>query len=114
MSIQSDNDKNVTSFQGGRMKNYYEFWKTITYDKEVLTIVRGMQIPIQELPLNQKIPHQIPFNKKETEMIDIEIQKMLNKEIIIPVSNKPQKGEFISTIFSRPKKTGGVKNYPQS
>ena len=65
-SIQLDNEKNLISFQGGRMKNYLEVWKTITYDKDVLTVIRGTQIPLRYLPLRQKIPHQIPFNRKET------------------------------------------------
>ena len=38
-----------------------------------------------------------------------ELSKMIFKCIIVPVSYKQEKGEFISSIFIRPKKDRGVR-----
>ena len=35
--------------------------------------------------------------------------KMSDKGVVIPVSNEPEPGEFISPIFCRPKKSGGLR-----
>ena len=109
VQIKLKNDSSLASFQCGRIRHFQNFWKEITYDKEVLDKVGGMKIPIKEFIPKRKFPYQIPFNKEEKTILNVEIQKMLEKGIIIPVSNELEEGEFISTVFSRPKKSGGVR-----
>lgn len=109
MSIKQLNELSLASFRGGRISDYTQFWKTITFDREVLSIVSGMKIPLMDSNIERQSCRQIPFNISEKELINVEIQKMLKKGVIIPVSNKPEPGEFISPIFCRPKKSGGVR-----
>ena len=109
MPIKNLNESSLASFHGGRFKDFQIFWKTITYDREVLTIVGGMKIPLVNSDIERTNCHQIVFNSSEKELMDLEIQKMSDKGVIIPVSNEPEPGKFISPIFCRPKKSGGLR-----
>ena len=53
------------------------------------------------------IPKQLSFCKKEEEIIDAELHKLLKKQVIEPAMHCP--GEFISPIFIRPKKDGSYR-----
>ncbi|MCG7878916.1 MAG: reverse transcriptase domain-containing protein, partial [Candidatus Thiodiazotropha endolucinida] len=55
------------------------------------------------MPKQTKLPFQ-KFNRQEEEIIDKEIQKLLEMEVISEVSYT--EGQFISPIFTRPKKDG--------
>ena len=50
-------------------------------------------------------PKEINFTRQEQEVIDVEIDKLLIKAVISETSHC--RGEYISTIFVRPKKDGG-------
>ena len=50
------------------------------------------------------MPKQISFNKFEKEVIDLEISKLIKKGVVQESQHEP--GEFINTIFVRPKKDG--------
>ena len=50
-------------------------------------------------------PKEINFTQQEQEVIDMEIDKLLIKGVISETTHCP--GEYISTIFVRPKKDGG-------
>ena len=61
-------------------------------------------------PVNQiKLPRPIHFNAREQSVIDSEINSMIVQGIIAPTSNAHEPGEFISNIFFRPKKDGGIR-----
>ena len=105
--IKEINDQSIASFQGGRLKFFQQFWKTITYDKWVLNAISGITIPCAG-PLPDKQPHQINFNNEEKIQIQKEIDEMLVKKIIEPVKTSTD-DEFVSPIFSRPKKSGNVR-----
>ena len=49
-------------------------------------------------------PKEINFTRQDQEVIDVEIDKLLIKGVI---SETTYRGEYISTIFVRPKKDGG-------
>ena len=51
-------------------------------------------------------PKKINFTRQEPEVIDMEIDKLLMKGVISETTHC--RGEYISTIFVRPKKDGGV------
>ena len=61
-------------------------------------------------PVNQiRLPRPIHFNAREQSVIDSEINSMIVQGIIAPTSNAHEPGEFISNIFFRPKKDGGIR-----
>ena len=51
-------------------------------------------------------PKEINFTQQEQEVIDMEIDKLLIKGVISETTHCP--GEYISTIFVRPKKDGVI------
>lgn len=55
-------------------------------------------------PVQNNILNQCSFNKKEISAFNAEIQKLLNKRVI--VESEYENKQFISPIFLRPKKDG--------
>ena len=94
-----------TKFQAGQLRNFLPQWKTVTTDPTILQFVSGVKIEFQNnsLPTQQ---HKRPsvFNTKQHAFVKAEIDKLLAKGGIIPAAQ--EMGEFISTIFLRPKKDG--------
>ena len=70
-----------TKFQAGQLRNFLPQWKTVTTDPKQFSAQRPSV-----------------FNTKQ----HAEIDKLLAKGVIIPAAQ--DMGEFISTIFLRPKK----------
>ena len=93
---------------GGRLKQFTSQWQCITSDPFILNSVKNYKIefdngePMQFMP-----PKEINFTKPEQEVIDNEIDKLLTKGVISETTHCP--GEYISTIFIRPKKDGGFR-----
>ena len=52
-------------------------------------------------------PREIRFNKHEEQVIDLEISKLLKNQVIVETSHSP--GEYLSTVFVRPKKDGSFR-----
>ena len=90
------------AFKAGVIKNHIHKWKEITSDKNILQMVQGSKIEFIDniLPVQTKLPNSFIYDSKQKSIIDAEIEKLLQKEVIIPVPHC--KGEFISTIFLRP------------
>ena len=66
-------------------------------------ITNGLKLDLKELP-TQNSRSSYPLSSKENEVISVEIEKLLKKSVI--VYSTPEKGEFISGIFTRDKKDG--------
>ena len=69
--------------------------------------VLGICIPFLEIPQQAIIPPQIKSSVSEHDSITAEINKYLKLGIITEAQHSD--GEFISQIFPRPKKSGGVR-----
>lgn len=68
--------------------------------------IRGLKLEfIDQLPpIQYHPPHQIQFSPAEMADVDTEIGKLLKKGVLVESSHEI--GEFICTIFTRPKKDG--------
>ena len=92
-------------FKAGRIQYYLNEWETISSDCNILDIVKGCQIEFKSNTLNQmKHSKEIKFSNVETGFIDTEIKRLLEKGVIVPSCHET--GEFLSTIFVRPKPDG--------
>lgn len=91
----------------GRLRFFLDFWKTITNDKFILNVIEGLEIPFESLPIQLTFPPEIRCSAVEKQSIDQEVIKFVNKGIVCKVS--PCEGQYISQIFPRPKKSGGVR-----
>ena len=81
-------------------------WSTITSDNIILNIVSGYKIEFSELPIQYNF-RETKLCFKEAIVLDNELEKLLKKGVVEVATHS--EGEFISTIFLRPKKTGGYR-----
>ena len=94
-----------TSFQAGKLKHFSPQWQTITTDPSILQIVTGVKIEfINSVAPTQHYGRPSVFNAHQHSIVKEEIDKLLAKRVIIPAAQET--GEFVSTIFLRPKKDG--------
>ena len=91
-------------FQAGRIQCYLLNWGKLTTDPHILNMVKGCKIDFDQLPHQRQPPCQHQFSNKEAETISAEIKKLVHKGVLLKSSH--EKGEFLSTIFLRPKKDG--------
>ena len=94
-------------FEGGRLKYFLREWKGITSDINVLNKISGTKIEFLEVPYQIKVPSPIKFSETEKCAVNVEIVRMLEKKIISRVT--ACQGQFISSIFTRPKTDGSLR-----
>lgn len=92
------------TFKAGSLAAYSHKWHELTSDPEILETVTGQHIEFDTVPMQEKPFMQTKLSDIQTESVDLEIAQLLKKGVIQP--SKHEAGEFISTIFTRPKKDG--------
>lgn len=95
-------DSGAQEFLGGRLSEFITEWQKITSDKKNLQIVQCCQIEFDENPIQLKMPYQQKFDRTQERYINEEVENLLFMNVIREVQHI--RGEFISTIFSVPKK----------
>ena len=88
----------------GSLRFFGKQWKDITSDYKILEIASGMKIELQDDVIQERVPVQFKFQEQEKADINVELNKLLEKGVFM--ESKHEAGEFISTIFTRPKKEG--------
>ena len=89
----------------GRVKHFLKNWKQLTQDPSILEIVQGYKIPFVQTPHQTFLPKAGNLSKEERNLVKEEIDQMLEKGAI--VKTKPSRDQFLSNIFTVPKKNGG-------
>lgn len=79
----------------------------MTNDKVILKAVQAYELEFIELPGDSGITHSIPFSRSDRSLIDRELDTLLAKGAIRECAHT--KGEFVSNIFIRQKKSGGFR-----
>ena len=97
-------DREVLLFQAGNIARYPEAWKRLTSDKFILDIVQnGLKLNfLGEVPENNAFEYN--RSAKETELIDSEVKKLLDKGVISLTTEED--GDYFSNLFTTPKKDG--------
>ena len=98
------NSSTNTSSPAGRLQFFSHEWQKLTSDQVILSYVTGCKIEFQDTPVQLSMPTPIPFNQAERGVMDIEIGKLLEKGVIR--TSVREHGEYVSNIFTRPKKNG--------
>ena len=89
----------VAQYTGGKLHKHYAEWANITTDFFILdTMKNGLSLEFQYFP-STSAPAQHPVSAQESEVIRIEIAKLLKKQVINLTS-------FDKGDFTRPKKDG--------
>lgn len=94
----------VTEYKAGAIKNYLTVWQSMTENPWILDIIRsGLKLDFLNMPVQYKHT-QSTLSKEELNIIDIEMDKLLMKEVVSLSQHEP--GEFLSGLFTRPKRDG--------
>lgn len=98
---------NDIGFKAGQISKYFRNWQKITSDPFILNMVKGAEIPLEDLPDISKnhIKNQVEGDKFDD--IDKEIQKLLKLGVI--EESLHEVDEIISPIFVRPKSDGSLR-----
>ena len=94
-------------FNAGRIQEIFANWQKNTSDSTVLDMVKGCTLEFATYPHHTYQPKEIHFSSRECLAIKIELQRLLDKGIIIP--SEHETCQFISTIFVRPKADGSFR-----
>lgn len=98
----------VASFKAGRLSLFYDEWQSLTSDTEVLDMISGQKLEFSKVPYQVHIPREKSNNtcwdSDQTQTCEVEIQNLLTKGVIVPCEH--EHGEYISPIFTTPKKDG--------
>ena len=82
---------------GGQISYYKHEWEKITSDASILQTVEGEVIEFNVLPPDRHFAVNPKTDKIEERAIDLQIQEMLTKRIIVP--SKHEIHEYVSPIF---------------
>ena len=94
---------------GGRLSHFVDKWRQVTTDKWVLEVVdRGLAIDLLETPPFQGILF-TRSSRLGSETMNQEIEALLEKQVIVPLSLSQAREGFYSTYFTVPKKDGGLR-----
>ena len=103
--------ENATEVTGTQVitttKFFLENWNNLTSNKFLLNVVSGIRLQFISPPNQLYIPKAIHFCENEKINIDKEIQGLLKKGAIQRVDPIPN--QFVSNIFTRPKRSGGLR-----
>ena len=89
------------------MRFFRDAWSRLTSDQFILDAISHCHIDFETEPYHNTtsmMRRQCNFAHAEQVIIDVEIDKLLKKGIITP--SKPESAQFISPIFTTPKKDG--------
>ena len=65
-------------FSAGRTKHHVEFWKSLTTDPNIIAMVTGTTLELQNEIVQAEKPAPFYFDKVKEQKIDLEINKLLN------------------------------------
>ena len=95
-----------SNFRAGSIATKFTAWTDITNDKEILSDVSGVSIECTETPVQHWLPPQ-KFDDRESDRINHEINKLVEKRVIEMVEYNPQ--HILSSIFLTPKRDGSYR-----
>ena len=96
----------MDKFKAENVKKFLPNWQKITKNSEILETVQGAKILFCTIPPST-VKNNPNFTQPETDAIDNEISKLLQKGVVKPPYH--EEGEFISPIFVTPKSDGGYR-----
>ena len=97
----------IDCFVGGQISQYLPKWISITSDPTILQIVQGDKIEFLGQPPTQNACPRNHIAREHALEIDSEINGLIKKQVIRECNHVH--GEFLSPIFSVPKKDGKVR-----
>ena len=82
--------------------------KTITSDEDILATISGEKIEFMDHPpVQHSTPYSNALQQDQLCLVEQEIESLLEKEVIVKC--EPEETEFVSPIFTVPKKDGKLR-----
>ena len=97
----------TSTFVGGQISKFPSAWRKISSDPWLLGVVKGVEIPFVQTPVQEREPYPYKLAGEESDFVDKELDTFLSKGIIEEV--ELVQGQVISNIFLRPKKDGSFR-----
>ena len=94
----------MLSFKAGKLAAHFSQWQSLTSDPEILETSSGCKIEFDTIPSLNKVMVHAVLSETQTESVDTEVSNLLRKQAIEACDHEA--GEYISPIFTRPKKDG--------
>ena len=94
----------MLSFKAGKLASHFSEWQSLTSDPEILETVSGCKIEFDTIPSLNKVMVHAVLSETQTESVGTEVSNLLRKQEIEACDHEA--GEYISTIFTWPKKDG--------
>jgi hypothetical protein len=82
---------------GGRLRFFAPFWRRLTTNPEVISLILGAKIPFSAEPCQKSIPPQCVFDAEERVQVRNMVFELLESDVIVPVEPRPD--QFVSNIF---------------
>jgi len=97
----------LTGKIGARLTHFLPRWQEITSDPEVLDIVSGMHVDVDESALLNCdfTPHQHVLPESDAVLIDEHLIELIDKDVV--ATSVPERGQFVSPTFLVLKKLKG-------
>ena len=92
-------------FEAGRMAECSIIWESWTSDRHILEAIYGYEIPFDDWPVQNRIPFNPRFSVAENAFLDRKMIELIRAKVVETCEHTD--GEYISTIFLRPKKKEG-------
>ena len=73
----------------GRITDFITAWEKITQNQEILSFVKGYEIPFASLPSQEKIPNLTKISKEQFSLVEHEVLEMLEKGAPTKLLNVP-------------------------
>lgn len=94
-------------FKGGQLSLFLDQWKKLTSDSSILDIISGDDLEfISDPPLQSSYPPN-SICREHIPLVEKEVSDLKEKNIIVPCTHEV--GEFISPVFTVPKKDGKIR-----
>ena len=90
--------------EGGHLQQFYAVWETLTSDPEILQLVRGAHLELDDTEFPSSSSTQPHLNKSEMAIMDAEIVQLSLEKVISKCEHSPDL--YLSAVFTRPKKDG--------
>ena len=103
-TVSSCSPSHTGEFRAGNIAKHINAWRSLTSDERILNIVMGCQLECYKPPCQTKAPRAISLSANEAQIATAEVKKLLDKGVITKTTHDVD--EFISTIFTRPKRDG--------
>lgn len=94
----------LAQVQTGRLQYFSKVWNAITTNPTIHDWVKGYKLPLNEIPVQTSSPRNNTFSQKESNLISIEINKLLQLGAIkkcLPIDK-----QYLSSIFLHQKSDG--------